>query len=546
MPARRGEWIAAACFLLAGVLFLRPGFIVPDALATWSWLRSLVLDGDLLFLNEWASVGAVHDGFADFKEVTSLDTLANHWWIGSAYVGALPYLIAHAIASSVAGIGKGGFAGAYGWTLAWLSVASLWYVRRVTREIEPRLDARLHEILFVCLVLGTPLFWYTFRFSTLSHLPGAAAVGLLTFALHRTVSDPDGRTDLLLGLSVGLSAAIRLQHAMLIGSVIVVLVACRRPLTSWVRVAAGVLPFASLQGVAWYAVYGSPLGPLTSGVDPTGGTWSAFTQAAFGEALFASWNGLFFWAPITLLSVAGWLIAVRDTRMRILALAFVMMFAGELIANGAMDRWWWGGFSFGPRRWIDLAVPFLIGLVWLASRARAIVVSAAVACAAWGTLLMLPASTRSLDLGGPIFTADILHAIRRVELSQAFRELLIPSWGALTHAAGALIGGTIVTACLLLVFMLARRRLLTASAVLFAIIGIAWIGLAIPPTRERAGFFIDHFGIDAQRRSMGALIDRRGLLEGELAWKRRRGEPLERTVADLQAVDASIAAALNQ
>lgn len=519
---RRGALVAAGLVLI-GILCLRPGYIVPDALATWSWLRSLVLDGDLLFFNEWGSRGLIREGFPLFKEVTSTGALANHWWIGSSWVGLVPYLCAHAVALvSDGALGSGGMAGIYAWTLAWLSVACLWVVWCTADRITS--DSRsVMALALIC--VGSPVFWYTYRFPTLSHLPAAAVIAVLSWCVWRITRQSSSWLELGAGLAVGLAAAVRLQNALLILPLALVLVLLKKPPITWIRVAAGVTPFALLQGVAWFVVYGTVFGPLVSGVDPAGGTWAPFHSQAFVEVLFSSWNGLFFWAPVTVLSLVGWVSESRHTegRERLLALFFLATFALQWVANAALDRWWWGGFAFGPRRWVDLALPLLLGLLWCIRRYSWSRVFA-VAASAWGAVLIGCAASGVLDLTGPTTSSDILQAVTLTNWSGSVREIFVPSYPSCAAIAMCATGAAIVIACLWGVCWLARRvRVAVVATMSSALVMTLWIAATLPATRTRAAFFHEAFGIRPELRELGAVFDRRAHLRWELNWLERTG-----------------------
>lgn len=525
----------------AGFFFLRPGYIVPDALATWSWIRSLVFDGDLLFFNEWASRGLIRDGYPLFKEVSPTGALANHWWIGSAWLGLVPYGLAHLLSLLSGGsLGEGGLGGIYAWTVAWLSVAMLWFVWWSADRIAGR--SRCIAAL-VCLVAGSPLFWYAFRFPTMSHLPAAGVIAALVWMIWRAEREPAAWLDWGIGLSLGLAAAIRLQHALLLPAVIVGLMILKRPVRAWIRVAAGVAPFAILQAVAWYAVYGTPFGPLVSGVDPAGGTWAPFRNPAFLEVLFSSWNGLFVWAPVTLLAVAGWIIRLRDRDARSIALPamFITMFAMQWLANGAFDRWWWGGMSFGPRRWIDLALPFLLGLIWCMRRWRPAGVLS-IAAAAWGVLLMAAGIAGGLDLHGPASVSDLFAAIASIEWQSFLAELVIPALPSAVAVVMCVLALVIMLAYGSIVLAIARRprsaALVTAAS---ALILAVWIAAAIPATRTRAPFFHGVLRLEPAAADVGALLDRRELMARELEYLNRHESDRAAGVAtELAALEALI------
>src|SRR5437867_6559137 len=168
----RGHWRAAlvslAIHAAAAFVFLSPGYIRPDSVGIYSYLRSAFLDRNLLFVDEWEKFGMVANGFTYFKEVTPLGTLANHWWVGTSILSAPFYAAAHAITLLVPSLGGDGFFGLYGATLAWSSVlfgalASL-AGDALLRRYAGTLSAGKRLLALAAIGLGTPFFWYELRF----------------------------------------------------------------------------------------------------------------------------------------------------------------------------------------------------------------------------------------------------------------------------------------------------------------------------------------------------------------------------------------------
>src|SRR4029079_11014634 len=95
---RCATWIFAAHTIVA-LVFLSPGWIRPDSVATYAYLQSMVNDGDLSFFNEWSSFGMIRNGVTYFSEVTRVGALANHWWIGTSMLTAPFYVIGMSFAA---------------------------------------------------------------------------------------------------------------------------------------------------------------------------------------------------------------------------------------------------------------------------------------------------------------------------------------------------------------------------------------------------------------------------------------------------------------
>ncbi|HVR42589.1 MAG TPA: hypothetical protein VMS56_04015 [Thermoanaerobaculia bacterium] len=515
---------------LAAAVALTPGFLEPDSVATFAWIRSLVLDGDFLFYDEWAGFGMIVDGIPLYKEVTRTGALANHWWVGTSIVTAPFYLAAH-LAASLGG-SPNGFTGLYALTLAWTSVlfgaaaCAIAFSLMHGRSIPPA--AALGAIALVW--LGTPMFWYEMRFPLGTHLAGIACIGALTLVLARVEREPDRALDLLAGLLLGLAIVTRLQHLMLAPAVALHLWRSGRGSKGLSAAAIGAALPLAVQGAAWHAVYGQPLGPLLAGSSPMGGTWMAFRTIALDEVLLSSWHGLLPWSPVAALAIAGWVLELRRSR---LAAAMLLMFAGEWIANGLFDRYFWGGLSFGPRRFVDLAVPLMLGLGWLLRRSGVAGWIAAAAATAWTVLLTFAAAGGSLPLDRDVLPRELFAAVGSIDWSGLARALFGAS--ALVRAPTTTLGAlAIVVAVAAALAPLARRARRGAIAlVVLCTLSLAAALAAIAPTRARAEEQIRRFRIDRPAAAAaGPLIDARGLLAHELEFLRRRGR--ERQAAETE------------
>jgi len=514
-PDGRGIWAILLAFVIAGFVFLVPGYIRPDSIAVFAYLRSAVFDRDFAFFNEWASAGLLRGDVTLVSEVTPTGALANHWWIGTSILSLPTFAAAKPFAPG------DGFSGLFALTLAWTNVAfaaitMLLALRMIPRHRLPAIGA---------VVIGTPFFWYTFRMPLGTHIAGALCVALVVFALEK---DDDG---LLLGLAAGLAIATRLQHVMLLPAI---LFACgRRPLRFYAKaIAGGALPLVA-QAIAWNAIYGSPLGPLTSGGALEGTTWSPFHNFALFTVLFSSYHGLLSWSPVVAIAIAGWLVK-RDK----LAITFLLMFAGEWLANAAFDRYFWGGLSFGGRRFVDLAVPFAIGIAWFADRFGARVTAALAATASlWSMLLMMAAAGERLSLARYVSPAELIHealsphtfALRSPITSG---ELFLQSLAALV----------IVFMIGMIVYALRRSRVAAIVYMVAIVIGVAFVASR---TRERARASAQRFHIDVTAsRRYGPLVDQRGLLEDEIAWLRANGDEARArgTEAEVREIDRLLAA----
>ncbi|HVT03274.1 MAG TPA: hypothetical protein VHL58_07840 [Thermoanaerobaculia bacterium] len=509
-----------AAHLVTGFAFLSPGWIRPDSVAVYSWLRSLLFDRDLLFFNEWSGYGMIGNGFAWFKEITPTGALANHWWIGTSLLSA-PFYCAALAMKRLFSVPGDGFSGIYPATLGWSSVlfacGALVAAERVQAGLKIEPKARLFSLAAVW--VGTPLFWYEYRFPLGTHAAGALTVGALTWLLWKASTDESNLIDgALIGLVLGLCIATRLQHFVLALPVLYVI--WKRGLRRLVPAitAGATLPLA-IQATAWQIVYGHPLGPLVRGSNLEGVTWMPFRTVAVAPVLFSSFHGLFIWSPVVALAVIGWFAAPREHRL--LAMVLLLMFLGELVANSAFDRYWWGGMSFGARRFTDLAAPFAIGLALLLSgRWRRIVYLLTSLSIGWSTLLIAAAISGHLSLEHDVAPSTLL----RVALRNGFHVSGLHS--ALTESSLRLFYPLV----LLLVLgvgapicsLLRRPRILISVSVAYLTLALLFVASSASLTLQRAPGDQRRFGLSPSTSAIGPLLDQRKLIAEEVVYLQRR------------------------
>jgi hypothetical protein len=550
-PFVRPEWKArvaiGAAFVAAAFLFLAPGYIRPDSVAVFSYLRSAVFDGDFSFFNEWASAGMVRSGVTLFAEVTPAGALANHWWIGTSILSAPAYLAARLLGGA-----PDGFSALFGMTLAMMNVAFALFAMLIAWSLlcgagnpagARRRDPRRHTeavLGIVAVVLGTPFFWYTFIFPLGTHMAGALATALVFVALFRN----EKSSGLAVGLATGLAIIVRLQHFVIIPAVIYVAWRQRREIGWWLAAIAGGALAIACQAVAWLAIYGTPLGPLTRGATLAGTTWMPFRNIALGSVLFSSYHGVLWWSPVIFLAILGWISAMRsfDARRSTIAVTSLLMFAGEWIANGTFDRYFWGGMSFGPRRFVDLAVPIALGIAWFGETISSRIASAIViALTLWSVALMAAAQAHTLSLARYVSGADIVHAVTAPD---TWQRLTAIQWHS-PVTNGMVLKQAVIALAIVGVLALIAAMLRGRVAVLASTLGMA-IALVIvilisarTPSAARASAQRLHIDVAASSR-IGPLLDERGLLIDELAWKRARGDGdgAMETIGELRQIDA--------
>jgi hypothetical protein len=413
-PLRRDPAVfvlLGALGVLLGILLSHRMRIVSDGVDHYVYLRSLWIDHDLDLANDYAALSP--RGAADSP--TPLGRAGNIHPVGPALVWS-PFFALADVLSRLTGRAPDGENELY---LNAVSIASLLYgwlglvlVYLAAREKAGRLPA-----LLACLGIGfgTFLYWYLAFAPTMAH---AAAFGAASLVLWLWLG-PLGsgvRGASLLGAACGLTALLRWADGLVVLLPIVSAVPRLARRTDWPALLREGIAFSlaacvvfSPQMVVWKLLYGSfltiPLGlgyvtnePATSGV------------------LFSPRHGLFSWSPLLYLGLAGLVVWLRREPWRAAA---AVVFGLALTWINARVYDWWGGASFGARRF-DALLPVLgvgialalAGLARLARRHPATVPAALVsAFVLWNVLVARDYRSAGWDPSEPVTFEAMGHGV---------------------------------------------------------------------------------------------------------------------------------------
>jgi hypothetical protein len=220
--------------------------------------------------------------------------------------------------------------------------------------------------------LAGPVVYYAVRQPGYAH---PMATFFATLLVERWDATYDGRrprtlrTWLVLGAILGAAALVRPQLA-LWGVVLAhaalddvqrradVDDAPKRVVARWLAAAATATFVFAPQMFAWKVIYGRWL------VVPQGAHFMRWDDPCWSEVLFSSRNGLFPWSPAYALFLVALILGRR--RLPRLAAGLLVGLALQTFANGAV--WdWWGGGSFGGRRFDSAYPAFAVGAALLLS-----------------------------------------------------------------------------------------------------------------------------------------------------------------------------------
>lgn len=357
---RQALWLLLP--LLLSVMYLQPARVGSDGIFYFGPLRSVLVDGDLDFENEYRTLGALPGYF----QRTPTGRLPNNFSIGPALAWSPLYALVHASARlglfRPTGYGYPYFTAVAtsGVLLGFLGI--LWTYRLI-RFYLPGEYALLAATL---LALGSSHLWYMTFEPSMSHAPAMAAVSGFLLLSHRGASG--ARQYALCGAAGGLVMLMRWQNALFLPVALATgwaraREAGRRPSLREIAsfLAASGLVFLP-QAIFWKLIYGSFL------LVPQGASYLRLSEPQLLEVLFSSRHGLFSWSPLLWLGLAGLVGFVR--RAPVFGWGLLAALSAATYLNASVQDWW-AGASFGARRF-DGALPlFGIGLAVAAERLTA-------------------------------------------------------------------------------------------------------------------------------------------------------------------------------
>jgi hypothetical protein len=350
-----------------------------DAPYYYVYLPSVLLDRDLDLGNQYAET----KNWYRFGK-TPIGRPANVFGIGPAVFTAPLFVAGHGVAR-LTGDRRDGFSE---WEVKPVVLASLLYslgaLLIAYRLARRRLGGRLLPFAGVLIAfLGSPVVYYACRQPGYAHPFATFWVALFVERWDASFGggssgEPDTATGprslrcwLLLGALLGCAALARPQ-LVLWGVLLVPAVAddlrrgarlagglgaqLPRLVGRWAAGAALSIAIVAPQLVVWKLLYGAYY------VVPQGEGFMRWDAPAWSETLFASRNGLLPWAPAIAIFLVG--VAASARRLPRLGVGLLIGVLGQAYVNGA--AWdWWGGGSFGGRRFDSCYVAFAFGAAWI-------------------------------------------------------------------------------------------------------------------------------------------------------------------------------------
>jgi len=348
--------------------------VMGDAVQHYVQLRSLVLDHDLDFRNDFAVVyGFDFDDSAMDREwveerLTPTGYVRNYMPVGPALawmpiflLTTLGLAILESLGVAVPAVAaERSLQAGPGITGVIAATMAAWVAWRLATRVTDRSSAAV-GVLGVW--LGSHALYYSQISPAYSHSLSMLASGLVLAHWITWRSRWSWLVAAGAGALAGVAALMRWQDALLL--LIPAIESLRQPGSLMHRVGrlaatgAGFLVVFSPQMMVWDVLYGQPFAV------PQGPSFMEWTSPNLLAVLFSDYHGLFAWSPVLLLAV--WGVATWLRRDRALALPVVLVVLLSWYVNAAVADWW-AGEAYGARRFLSLFPIFVVGLAaWVQS-----------------------------------------------------------------------------------------------------------------------------------------------------------------------------------
>jgi hypothetical protein len=360
----------------------------------------------------------------------------------------------------------------------------------------------------------------------MSHaLSAAACAGVVVLSLRLREEVTLARV-FAVGLAIGFACAVRPQNITI--ALVPLFLADLRPLLRRAHaLLLGALIAALPQLIVSSVLWGGPL--VFMNVGGRAHSWQMFARFRPLETMFSWYHGLATWTPLLLVAIAG--LALLHRHDRGLARAGLATFAAQWLLLSTLERWFWGGASFGQRRFDSCTIFFILGVAAVLHRLpRWLGALLTIAATGW-TMLLFVAATR-LNLNRFQTPHELLAAFREAWPDPAWRSFLGFTPDALRGTV--LLSMCVTTLVAALIVVIGRRAGTAAATVYLVVMSLFYGWCGLHPGHDDLSRAL------VRRHARGELVsgsagDTIGLLRDEADYMQRTGRPAEAEAARREA-----------
>ena len=489
-------------------------------------LRSIVVDGDLNFYNEFAYFHPSAFGRDPELGMRTTEGYVRMWFPLGAPLLCAPFY--------VAGLGFGALLSKHGVPLiangysypellGYVVASTLYGLAGLLLSFEVARKyfgntASLLAVLFIW--VASPVMAYLYFEPSMAHSVSILTVSLFLYVWLRWRGALSPSRAFALGLLCGLMAMVRYQDVLFVlfplwsilsGSFGARRGGIPRGLLLLALLLLGAVISFSPQMILWKAHYGSFLAV------PQGRGFFHFLSPAIVSVLFSPYHGLFSWTPILLLAFVGLLAFLRVDRP--VAVIALLIFALQVYFS-SISKDWWGGWAFGARRFISLTPVFVLGLATLLETrrrsVRSILVGILILLVVWNVLFAYQYYTLKVHPGRGFSLLKVAAGQwdALLELAGACGRALSSPLPATAAAAALLAFGAALCVAFIVgrISSMAWKRPCLVLAVLYF---LAWDAVMVCETAATKRIYSLSSGEGGVSRSLEALtLGRDGVFQG--------------------------------
>jgi hypothetical protein len=362
-------------YLLLTLIFLiiTPIFLVPwihgnDGVGHYAYVRSTVIDHDLDFENE-----RIHYNQTRYIASIQVDPYTgnhfNQYPFGTSLLWSPYFLIGHLIAF-ITGSAMDGYSMPYVYMVCLGSAINAFLgLLLVFSMLRKYFKRKIALLSLVTIWLASPLFYYMYFESSMSHANSFLVATLFIYFWHKTYNNRSTKQWIILGFLAGLTILVRYQNLILLGLPFIEVLPLyfsrkyklkikdiMNPVLSALIFFITVLP----QLLIIISKHGALFGFRYGGQFQLSNVFSNFWKV-----LISAQHGVFNWTPILFFAFLGLFLLYK--KKKLLACGFIFIFILNLILVSGWSGWY-AGQSFGHRMFISLTVPFMFGLASLIER----------------------------------------------------------------------------------------------------------------------------------------------------------------------------------
>ena len=333
-----------------------PDLIMSDGNGYYAWVRSLIIDGDLNFENDFKELYFPESPPPEINILTPKGLIPNKYPIGMAIVETPGFLLGHFIAK-VTHFADDGISLPYQISVV-LSLVLLvilsFYLFYLTL-IKYGINTKIAIFFSATALVVTNIIHYIAKEPSMSHATGVALVNIILFlaTLPSDIKQKHIFYYLGCGLLIGLLILVRNTNIVMLPLFFYLF--WRKPSkpNQIAILLGGMLLMLFLQQLSLFYLWGHPTFNSYKGQGFTGGI------AGLWSSLWGQGNGLFIYHPwyliLVVINLCGLVWLNQD---RLLHLMIIVSFGGLWFINGL---WGFAGDSFGHRAFIDIVTVLSFG-----------------------------------------------------------------------------------------------------------------------------------------------------------------------------------------